>query len=165
MDRALVMILEDLGVHSRVFLELQEDAIADAFCVDNSIAEFRRVLGGNGLGKEFRLSFILKRLENISNEMNLSMFNQNRLVSSAFWSRLRSVAKNSVLRDIKHGARIRIPGSWKLVGVADEGPAYVQDGKPNVYLLPAGKIFGERSPSRNVAVIDKKPYFSLCSTT
>jgi RNA-dependent RNA polymerase len=49
---------------------------------------------------------------------------------------------NDVLRDIKHSARIPIPESYLLVGVADEGPAYKKAGLTNVYILPEGNIFG-----------------------
>lgn len=49
-----------------------------------------------------------------------------------------------ILREIKHGARIPVPDSYLLVGVADEGPAYV--GKPGyekVHCLSEHEIYGQ----------------------
>jgi RNA-dependent RNA polymerase len=48
-----------------------------------------------------------------------------------------------IMRDIKHSARILVPDSHLLVGIADEGPAYVNAGFENVYCLAPGFIYGK----------------------
>lgn len=69
-------------------------------------------------------------------------------LNNPFFERALQFAKNHVLRDIKHGARIPIPDGHHLVGVADEGPAYKAAGHENVYCLPESHIYGE-CPGRN----------------
>jgi len=49
-----------------------------------------------------------------------------------FLERVLSFCANHVLRNLKYRARIPIPGSWMLVGVADEYD-----------LLQEGEIYGE----------------------
>lgn len=63
-------------------------------------------------------------------------------IDNPFLRQLRQVAMADVLRDIKHNARIPIPDSYLLVGVADEGPAYQAAGHHNVFTLKQGHIFG-----------------------
>jgi RNA-dependent RNA polymerase len=134
------MVLEDRGVPAENFLELQEYAVADAWRIDDSIEEFRTILKGHGLGNGYRLAHTMQRL----NELGLDLKHQDtsKVVDNPFLARVRKFAKNHVLRDIKHGARIPVPNSWLLVGVADEGPAYQRDGLENVYCLLPGKIYG-----------------------
>jgi len=134
------MILEDLGVRMDAFLELQEQAVAEARTIDDSNAQFRKVLDSHGLGRPYRLSHTLKRIE----ELGLELKPQNRVpgFDTPFLRQTRQVSMNDVLRDIKHSARIPIPESYLLVGVADEGPTYEKAGHTNVYTLPEGHIFG-----------------------
>jgi RNA-dependent RNA polymerase len=40
---------------------------------------------------------------------------------------------NHSFREVKFKARIPVPQSYQLVGVADEGQAYINEGKENVY--------------------------------
>ncbi|RXW21516.1 hypothetical protein EST38_g4325 [Candolleomyces aberdarensis] len=54
---------------------------------------------------------------------------------------LNSVAINDVLRDIRHKARIPIPGNYLLVGIADEGVAWQKAGRKDVVTLSAEQIY------------------------
>jgi RNA-dependent RNA polymerase len=138
-SRPLIMVLEDRNVRKEDFVTLQEVAVADARMIDDSIEQFRKVLNAHALGNGYHLSHIMKRL----NELELDIGRHaTQGVDSPFFARLRRVAMNHVLRDIKHSARIPVPKSYLLVGVADEGPAYKRLGYKNVYELPAGKIYG-----------------------
>ncbi|KAJ7685522.1 RNA dependent RNA polymerase-domain-containing protein [Mycena polygramma] len=139
LNRPLVMALEDRGVRQTAFRKLQDIAVAAAETIDDSISQFRAVLREHSLGNPFRLSFLLHRLE----ELGLDLRAKHRTpgIDNEFFAQLRRVAKNDVLRDIKHSARILIPESYLLVGVADEGPAYTRAGYGNVYELPPGKIY------------------------
>jgi RNA-dependent RNA polymerase len=134
------MILEDLGVRMETFIELQEQATAEALTIDDSATQFRNVLESHGLGKPFRLSHTLKRIEELG--LQLNGHNRGPGFDTPFLRQVRRIAMNDVLRDIKHSARIPIPESYLLVGVADEGPAYEAAGYTNVYKLPQGHIFG-----------------------
>jgi RNA-dependent RNA polymerase len=138
--RSLVMILEDRGVRLDAFLALQESAVADARRIDDSIDEFRSVLKAHALGSGYRLAHTLERISKLG--LDLKSDDESKAADTLFLNRVRNFAKNHVLRDIKHSARIPVPNSWLLVGVADEGPAYVNEGYQNVFCLPAGKIYG-----------------------
>jgi RNA-dependent RNA polymerase len=135
------MILEDRGVTKESFMALQEIAVANARTIDDSLVQFRQVLKAHSLGGGFRLDFILDQLMKLG--LDLKLRNSEQRLDNAFLGRLRHFAMTHVLRDIKHGARIPIPKSWLLVGVADEGPAYASAGYKNVYELPKGKIYGK----------------------
>jgi RNA-dependent RNA polymerase len=139
------MALEDRGVRQTAFHKLQDGAVAAARTIDDSISQFRAVLREHSLGNTFRLSFLLQKLE----ELGLDLQAKHRIpgVDNEFFRQLRQVAMNDVLRDIKHSARIPIPESYLLVGVADEGPAYKKAGHSNVYELPPGKIYGTYAPA------------------
>ncbi|KAJ7481232.1 RNA dependent RNA polymerase-domain-containing protein [Mycena galericulata] len=139
LNRPLVMALEDRGVRQNAFRRLQDGAVAAARTIDDSISQFRFVLRDHSLGNGFRLSFLLQQLENLG--MDLQAKHRTPGIDNEFLRQLRQVAMNNVLRDIKHSARIPIPESYLLVGVADEGPAYTRAGYTNVYELPPGKIY------------------------
>jgi len=51
---------------------------------------------------------------------------------------------NHCLREIKYKARIPVPKSYQLVGVADEGRAYIDEGlkEEDVYTLKPWQIYG-----------------------
>jgi len=85
----------------------------------------------------------MKRL----NELGLDLNDENgaTVIKDSFHARLRRVAMNHVLRDIKHHARIPLPKSYQLVGIADEGPAYEAAGYENVYILESGQIYGQNN--------------------
>ncbi|KAG6916647.1 hypothetical protein DXG01_005933 [Tephrocybe rancida] len=139
LNRPLIMILEDLGVRMDSFVELQEMAVAEARTINDSSGQFRNVLDAHGLGRPYRLSYLLRRIEDLKLELHPRY--QTPGFDNSFFQQLRQVAMMDVLRDIKHSARIPIPESYLLVGVADEGPAYKVAGAENVYTLPEGHIF------------------------
>ncbi|GLB34759.1 putative RNA polymerase [Lyophyllum shimeji] len=146
LNRPLIMILEDLGVKMEAFVHLQEQAVADARTINVSSEQFRAVLDSHGLGRPYRLSHLLRKVE----ESGLALHPQNREpgFDNPFLRQMRQVCMLDVLREIKHSARIPIPESYLLVGLADEGPAYKQAGMENVYMLPEGHIFAciQKSP-------------------
>lgn len=59
------MILEDLGVRMEAFIELQEQAIAEVLTIDDSATQFENVLESHSLGRPYRLSHTLKRIEEL----------------------------------------------------------------------------------------------------
>lgn len=137
------MLLEDVGARKESFRDLQNLAVERARTVDDSILRFSDVLASHNLGSGYRLRHILTRLQGRYN-MDLKSEGPGTIsMDNPFFSQLRQVAMNDVLRDIKHSARIPVPKSYLLVGVADEGPAYEAAGHSNVFKLQESQIYGE----------------------
>lgn len=134
------MVLEDRGAPKEVFMQLQKDTVCEIHMAHSSATLYAKLLESNQLCLSYRLSAILKRLNALGLELKPSHLQQP--LDMPFLARLRACAINHVLRAVKHEARLRIPNSYTLVGVADEGPAYMKKGLKNVYYLPQGKIFG-----------------------
>lgn len=134
------MILEDRGVDKKAFLNLQETAKTAVYTATDSIANAVNFLRGHQLGTAFHLPYILESLKKLG--MGFGIEHTERKIDNPFIDRLIHYSKNHVLRDIRHGARILIPDSYLLVGVADEGPAYQQEGVENVFCLSRGQIYG-----------------------
>ncbi|KAJ3841711.1 RNA dependent RNA polymerase-domain-containing protein [Lentinula raphanica] len=145
-NRPLVMILEDRGVPRPTFLDLLRNAVADAQLVDNSIHDCHTFLAEHSFGNVYRLPRILKQLA-VEYQAEITNSDNRVNIDSKFLKGLRNVARMQVLKDIKHNARILIPDSHLLVGVADEGPAYVNDpSRPeftdeNTYCLSENQIY------------------------
>ncbi|KAG6862083.1 hypothetical protein C0995_007213 [Termitomyces sp. Mi166 len=155
LNRPLIMILEDLGVRLDSFIRLQQDEVAEARTINDSSLQFRNVLDAHGLGRPYRLSHLLHKIEDL--RLDLHARHPAPGFDNTFIRQIRQVSMMDVLRDIKHNARIRIPESYLLVGVADEGPAYKAAGMENVYTLPEGHIFVQR-----VRAIGKPPEGMVC---
>ena len=159
----MVMIMEDRGVKKDSFMTLQDAAVADARTIDDSLPKFKQVLRSHQLGGSYRLDSLVYHIMNIG--LDIGPGNPEQRIDNSFWSRLRHFAMTHVLRDIKHGARIPIPKSFLLVGVADEGPAYI--GKPgfeNVFTLPPGKIYGKVTSNPVLVTKLTMARASLCTT-
>jgi RNA-dependent RNA polymerase len=116
-------------------------AVAEARMVDDSIAQFIKVLGNHHLGTGYRLIHLLRRLSDLG--LDLNDHNHTTVIRDSFHARLRRAAMNHILRDIKHHARISIPRSYQLVGIADEGLSYKAAGYKDVFALEQGQIYGQ----------------------
>lgn len=112
LNRPLIMLLEDLGVPYETFKHLQDDAVHDAQDSVVSLERSARLLEAHGLGVAFRLTSVMLGLH----KLGLEPLNGHK-----FWRQMMDFAINHVLRELKHHARIPVPGeeSWTLVGVAD----------------------------------------------
>ena len=140
----MVTLLEGLGVRQEAFKDLQDIAVANARTIDESLDQFVTVMRNNGLGKIYRLRKIMTRL-NTQYDLDLKPSLKRPGMDSPFLRQVRQVAMNTILRDIKHSARISVPDSYLLVGVADEGPAYQAAGHQNVFCLGQTDIYGKLS--------------------
>jgi RNA dependent RNA polymerase. len=109
LNRPLIMILEGLGVNYDVFRYYQERAVLEAQDSVTSLSKAGRLLEAHGLGNSFRLTSVMLKLDKLGVDAP----------EDAFYQRMMEFAVNHVLRDLKHRARIPIPGAWTLVGVAD----------------------------------------------
>ncbi|PCH33549.1 RdRP-domain-containing protein [Wolfiporia cocos MD-104 SS10] len=146
LNRPLIMLLEGLGVPADVFLMLQEQAVRETQAAMNSLETAARLLEAHGLGASFRLSSTMLGLH----KLGLAPF-----LEDIFWRQMMDFAVNHVLRELKHHARIPVPGGWTLVGVADvhgwlqEGEIFAcidpQDHSGLIYL--EGPTLISRSPT------------------
>lgn len=89
----------------------------------------------------FRLPLLLQQLSDLGIDYG-NQFKSNPASNDEFICRVREYAIQQVLRDMKNRARIPVPNSHLLVGVADEGPAYVKSGYSNIYHLKENQIYG-----------------------
>lgn len=137
------MVLEDVGVRKEVFQELQDSAVKQARTLDDSILQFKEVLLAHHLGSGYSLPQIMGRLQDRCNMDWKSEGGRTVSMDNPFFSQLRQVTMNHVLRDIRHSARIPVPNSFMLVGVADEGPAYEAAEGRQVFKLKESQIYGE----------------------
>ncbi|KAF5392927.1 hypothetical protein D9757_001219 [Collybiopsis confluens] len=145
-NKALVMILEDRGVKRESFMKLLEDAKSAAHLVDESISECHSFLASHSFGGAFHLPWILEQLAKRNADIK-SLTSTKTNIDTPFLQGLRHVSQMQVLKEIKFDARIPIPSSHLLVGVADEGPSYVTDSSrldfdsDNTYCLAENQIF------------------------
>lgn len=143
--RALIMILEDRGVEQKAFLKLQEMAAAQITTASDTITSTTLLLKAHNLGQSFNIPFVLKALRAAGLGMRGEPDFPAGDLGDTFLRSLLIFAQHHILRDIKHGARIPIPDSYLLVGVADEGPVYEREGVEDVFMLQEGQIYGERA--------------------
>ncbi|KAH6905313.1 RdRP-domain-containing protein [Coprinopsis sp. MPI-PUGE-AT-0042] len=122
LNRPLVMLLEHLGVSVDTFRTLQNAAVAEAKTIDVNLEQF---------------SSISKLALRFKNDLDLTL----EQIDSPFWKNLRQISFNHVMAVIRYEARILVPESYLLVGVADEGPAYKEMGYQNVFTLSPNSIF------------------------
>lgn len=126
LNRPAVMALEDLGVKQKAFVDLQEEAKARIYLAGGSLPVFVGLLRSQSLGGQFHLAFVLEQLTKLGLDFRYHLGKD--AIGSAFLGRLVRDAMNHSLRDMKFKARIPVPHSYQLVGVADEGRAYINEG-------------------------------------
>ncbi|ESK91530.1 hypothetical protein Moror_2579 [Moniliophthora roreri MCA 2997] len=144
LNKQLIMILEDKGVKQSVFMDLLNDAIADVYRTDDTLEGSYSLMKAHLLGLNYRLPWILEQLERLGCCIGSQPDDHHINVDYTFLKELRKAAQSSVLREIKNDARIPIPDSYLLVGVADEGPAYrYREHLPSdsIYELREGEIY------------------------
>ena len=135
------MALEDRGVKQQAFIDLQNKAKETIFTAGDSLGRFVDLLKAQGLGYKYHLEFIMSHLFRLGLDWKGSLAKKK--LDNPFLERLMQCATQDSLRTMKHRARIPVPESYQLVGVADEGKAYIEEGKKNVLTLEEGTIFGE----------------------
>jgi RNA-dependent RNA polymerase len=144
------MVLEDLGVKADAFIELQDAVKAQISTAIDSLEDIPRLLQTYTLGGPFHLAFIFDQLT----KLGLGPRNTFEKIAfgNAFLGRLLHGSAQHMLRGLKHKAQIPVPKSYQLVGVADEGQAYIKEGMDpdTVYTLKEGFIYGTRPRSSAV---------------
>ncbi|KAH9985084.1 RNA dependent RNA polymerase-domain-containing protein [Russula vinacea] len=142
LNRPVVMALEDRGVDKEAFIALQERAKASIHLSSDSLEHFSLLLTKYNLGGKFHLAFVLEQLSRLG--LDFKDGADQKAIKGAFFERLLCLTVNHSLREIKFKARIPIPYSYQLVGVADEGRAYIKEGvasEDDVFALGPGRIY------------------------
>ncbi|KIJ26580.1 hypothetical protein M422DRAFT_785200, partial [Sphaerobolus stellatus SS14] len=139
LNQPYIVILEDLGVPLEAFMELQRRAVADVYTVKSDMRKFSEFLRKHHLGNIFQLDMLAKQLS--EHGLEFGHDDPQRRIAFPFFTRLVAYSTTHVLRELKFKARIPVPQSYQLVGVADEGMAWVKRGMKNVKLLEEGEIF------------------------
>jgi RNA-dependent RNA polymerase len=141
-SRPAVMALEDLGVKKEAFMDLQGATKRTIYLASDSTKIFADLLKSHSLGDTFRLAFILEQLVKLG--LDFKDYLDKEAIESPFLGRLVRDSMNHSLREVKFKARIPVPHSYQLVGVADEGQAYIKEGEDpdKVFTLKEGFIYG-----------------------
>ncbi|KLO19204.1 RdRP-domain-containing protein [Schizopora paradoxa] len=143
LNRQLIMILEGRGIPAEAFLALQAAKLTDVLSSSDDTAKLCKLLKAHSLGVKFGLVPMFRRLLKLG--IGLEESTPSKCLDNPFFDRAINCAVDSVLRDIKYRARIPVPDSWHLVGVVDEGPAYIaQDPRytwTNTYTLRVAQIY------------------------
>jgi len=136
------MALEGRGVKKDTFIALQEKAKENIYLSEDSFTQFSALLKKHRLGSKFHLASILEQLYKLG--LDFKDKEDKKPIKSEFLERLLRFSMNHALREVKFKARIPVPESYQLVGVADEGRAYIAEGakESDVYTLNPGQIYG-----------------------
>lgn len=136
------MALEDRAVDKDIFIGLQEKAKEKIYSSHDSLDDFLKLLKAYCPGDKFHLASILEQLVKL--EVDFKDDSGRKTIKSAFFERLLCYSMHHALRGIKFKARILVPESYQLVGVADEGRAYINEGlkEDDVFTLKPKQIYG-----------------------
>ncbi|OBR06835.1 RNA-dependent RNA polymerase [Colletotrichum higginsianum IMI 349063] len=150
LNRQMIKIMEDLGVDSNLFLQLQKKEVDRLRAVTADAYNTGTFLHLQGVGSTFFLPSLIKSLKNYGIDYRRDSF-------------LRAVVESTVLQELrllKHKARIPVPEGATLFGIMDEtgflreGEVYVcydtykRPGKsPMKNSLRDGPVLVTRSPA------------------
>lgn len=106
LNQPLIKILEDLGVESKAFLSLQDEAVSELRRATTSAKKAAAFLQHNVIGINAQLPWLLMQLD----KMGLNFMNDD------FIRNILEVALLRQLREIKYRARIPVPNGVTLYG-------------------------------------------------
>ena len=141
------MIMEGLGVSKESFIELAREAVMDITLARNDMNRFLALIRRHSLCGPFGFSNLLYKLYK-DYGLNLDTKNPDTCLRTAFVDTLINSSFSSIFKDIKYRCRIPVSKGWQLVGVADEGQAYINSKKckeEDVFTLQEGEIYGKSS--------------------
>jgi RNA-dependent RNA polymerase len=115
LNRPLIMLLGGLGVETHVFLQLQRNTVEQTISAAKDIGATASLIEALGLGSAFHLPSVLHSLKNLQLDF---AYDANSMLTP-FWMRILDGFVHHALRELKSHARIPLPGSWTLIGVAD----------------------------------------------
>ncbi|KAJ3890515.1 RdRP-domain-containing protein [Lentinula edodes] len=156
LNRPLIALLEHHGVPEQNFIKLQDLAIRDTQRIRSSLTEAATTFAQHGLGSSFQLESLFKNIAQILH-LEIAQHASERDSSTAQLVILKIAVAHGIthiLREIKHRGRIRVPGSYTLLGVSDEwdcleeGEIFAQVYDPRTQKLTPieGRVLITRSP-------------------
>jgi RNA-dependent RNA polymerase len=116
LNRPLILLLEHLGVEHESVIALQNAVILDVQSIRTSLTQASLFSMQHGLGGSFHLPSLFNNLNKLL-ELDIddtSTFRSELIEDALYCSELH------ILRELKHRARIIVPGSATLQGAADE---------------------------------------------
>ncbi|KAK1825029.1 hypothetical protein LTR12_000570 [Friedmanniomyces endolithicus] len=145
LNRQFIKILEDLGVHTDVFLQLQNEQVDELRCMLTSARNTASLLDTLEMTKATRLSSLINDLHDIGLDYHTDYFLYG-VVEMAVISRL---------RDIKYRGRIDVSEGVTLYGIMDE-TGYLKQGQ--VYVVTErGPDGGRHEILRNTVIVTRSP--------
>lgn len=118
LNRPLAMILDHLGVEHEVVMNAQYQVLMEASrACTIALDSLARIVEEYGLGRPFKFHRLLLHL--IKGGLHYRDLFQDSRPATKFFERVGDTILVHLKRDVKHRARIPIPNSYTLVGVAD----------------------------------------------
>jgi RNA-dependent RNA polymerase len=136
------MALEGLGIQAEALMDIQDSVKARISSASDSLEDITGLLKAYSIGESFHLAFILDQL----NKLGLGPRDtfDKMAFRNAFLGRLLRHSAHHMLRELKYKTQMPVFRSYQLVGVADEGQAYIREGvdPDTVFTLKEGFIYG-----------------------
>lgn len=153
LNRPLIMLLEFLGVEPAVISSLQSSAVQEIQSIRTSLPKASQLFMQHNLGSSFRLPSLFN---NISETLKLQIsdpqdtgYIRHRLIEDVLYC-----AVAHTLREIKYRAHIYVPGSFTLLGVADEWDC-LEEGE--IYATVYDERTGKMQPILGPVTITRSP--------
>ncbi|KAK0202976.1 RdRP-domain-containing protein [Desarmillaria ectypa] len=154
LNRPMIALLEHHQVPLKSFKDLQDRAINEVRQTKKSLDAAATTFTHHGLGSSFHLESLFR---NMSRTLQVELSEDLDSESGVHYGLLKTViayGATHILREIKHRARIRVPGSYTLIGVSDEwdcleeGQVYatIFDPRTNERIAVKGRVLVTRSP-------------------
>ncbi|KAK0434561.1 RdRP-domain-containing protein [Armillaria borealis] len=154
LNRPMIALLEHHEVPHKSFKDLQDRAINEVRQIKKSLDAAATTFTHHGLGASFHLESLFR---NMARSLQAELSEDLDSESGVHYGLLKTViayGATHILREIKHRARIRVPGSYTLIGVSDEwdcldeGQVYVTifDPRTNERVAVEGRVLVTRSP-------------------
>ncbi|KAJ3821510.1 RdRP-domain-containing protein [Lentinula raphanica] len=122
LNRPLIALLEHHGVPKPNFIKFQDMAIQDTQRIRHSLVEAATVFAQHGLGTSFQLESLFRNIGQILH-LEIAQHVSDTDDNTAQLVILKIAIAHGIthiLREIKHRSRIRVPGSYTLLGICDE---------------------------------------------
>ncbi|KAK0497236.1 RdRP-domain-containing protein, partial [Armillaria luteobubalina] len=154
LNRPMIALLEHHEVPHKSFKDLQDRAIVEVRQIKKSLDAAATTFTHHGLGASFHLESLFR---NMARTLQVELSEDLNSESGVHYGLLKTVVAygaTHILREIKHRARIRVPGSYTLIGVSDEwncleeGQVYatIFDPRTNERVAVEGRVLLTRSP-------------------
>ena len=156
------MALEDLGIQAGALMDLQDSLKGRISSASDSLEDITGLIKTYSIGESFHLAFILNQLTKLG--LGPKDTFDKIAFGNAFLGRLLRGSAHHILREVKYKTQIPVSRSYRLVGVADEGEAYIREGvdPDTVFTLKDGFIYGMSPPRPAVTIAHSWDLRQVC---